>query len=133
MNTDEHRFFLESINATTELILKAAYEVSNTLGCGFLEKVYENALVLELGHLGLQVSQQRPIEIRYRDKIVGEYVADLVVNNTVLVELKAAQKLEHIHQAQCLNSLTATRLPICLLLNFGQPRIEIKRILRKGP
>ena len=129
MNTDKNH---EQINAITEKILQGAFSVSNALGCGFLEKVYENALVLELMHLGLKVARQLPIKIRYREKVVGEYVADLVVEDYVLVELKAIPMLDRIHKAQCINYLAATRLPICLLLNFGRPKVEVCRILGKN-
>ncbi len=123
MNTDKHR-----LNQITEKIIGCAYMVSNELGCGFLEKVYENALVYELRNAGIRVNQQHNIQVSYDNVIVGEYVADLLVEECVLVELKAAKALDEIHLAQCLNYLKATGLNICLLLNFGKPRVEIKRI-----
>ena len=112
----------------TEKIIGCAFTVMNTLGSGFLEKVYENALVVELRHMGLKVSQQKPIEVRYRDTLVGEYIADLVVEDKVLVELKTAQSLEDVHCAQCLNYLKATGFRVCLLLNFGKPELQVRRI-----
>ncbi len=116
-------------NALTEQVIGAAFGVSNALGAGFLEKVYENALVHELRRVGLQVEQQYPITVHYDGIVVGEYVADVLVDGRVLVELKAVKKLDDIHTAQCLNYLRATGLPGCLLLNFGNPKVEIKRLL----
>jgi len=120
MNDDE-------LNALTEKIIGGAYHVSNTLGSGFLEKVYENALAIELRKIGLEVKQQTPISVLYEGTMVGEYFADLLVSNAVIVELKAVKQINNAFAAQCLNYLKATGLPICLLLNFGKPRIEIKR------
>ena len=127
MDTDEH-----GLNLLTEKIIGCAYRVSNGLGCGFLEKVYENALAHELRKSGLSVEQQKPIIVRYDGIVVGEYVADLVVEGRVLVELKACKSLDDIHGAQCLNYLVATGFPICLLINFGRPKVEIKRFAGKS-
>jgi GxxExxY protein len=113
----------------TEAIIGAAYAVSNELGCGFLEKVYENALVHELGKRGLHAEQQRPIKITYDGVIVGDYVADILVNDKVIVELKAVNGLDDIHVAQCINYLKATKLKFCLLINFGNPKVEVRRIV----
>ena len=118
------------INQITERIIGRAFTVSSTLGVGFLEKVYENALAHELRKAGLRVSQQHPTRVYYDGIVVGNYIADLVVEDRVVVELKAVKELTDIHMAQCLNYLKATGLKICLLLNFGQPRVEIKRIIR---
>ena len=118
-------------NDITEAIIGAAYTVSNTLGAGFLEKVYENALCHELRKRGLHVDQQWRIAVRYDGVVVGDYCADLVVEAQVLVELKAAKQLDEIHAAQVLNYLKATKLRTGLLLNFGAPRVEVKR-LRNG-
>ncbi len=101
-----------------------------TLGTGFLEKVYENALVHELRRAGLAVEQQHRMVIRYDDVVVGDYTADLLVEDMLLVELKVARLIDDIHRAQCLNYLKATGLRLCLLLNFGKPRLEIKRMVR---
>jgi GxxExxY protein len=119
---------LEDLNPTTEKVIGCAYTVSNTLGAGFLEKVYENALAHELHKCGLKVQQQKPIQVYYDEVIVGEYFADLVVENTVLIELKAVKALDESHQAQCINYLKASGLRVCLLLNFGKSRLEIKRM-----
>jgi len=124
MDTDEHR-----LNAVTERVIGCAYHVANTLGQGFLEKVYENALALEMRKAGLVVEQQRCLEVIYEGQVVGDYVADLLVEGCVLVELKAVKKFDDVHMAQCLNYLKATGLRLCLLINFGTPRVQIKRII----
>lgn len=110
----------------TELIIKAFYKVYNTLGYGFLEKVYRNALAIELRKLGLEVVSEARIVVYYDDKVVGEYFADLLVAGVVIVELKAVKKLLEAHEAQLLNYLKATPYEVGLLLNFG-PKPEIKR------
>ncbi len=116
------------LNQISERILGCAFAVSNGLGSGFLEKVYENALAHEMRKAGLQVSQQHAMAARYDGVVVGEYVADLLVESIVLVELKHARALDDVHLAQCLNYLKATGLRLCLLLNFGKPRVEVRRI-----
>jgi len=103
----------------TDQILKIYYKVYNQLGYGFLEKVYENAMFLELRGLGLFVQKQFPIEVHYADQVVGEYYADLVVSEKVIIELKAAEGLREEHQAQLTNYLKATNIEVGLLLNFG--------------
>jgi GxxExxY protein len=119
----------DEINLITEKIIGCAYKISNELGCGFLEKVYENALAYELGKVGLKVEQQKQVKVFY-DKIeVGFYETDLVVQDIVLVELKGVKNLDEAHKAQCLNYLKATGLKICLLINFGNPRVEVKRFI----
>ena len=128
MDADERRL---TINAVTEQIIGAAYQVSNSLGAGFLEKVYENALEYELRKRGRRVQQQFPINVRYDGVIVGDYIADLIVDELVLVEVKAVKCFDDIHLAQCLNYLKATGLNVCLLINFGTPKIELKRIVNK--
>lgn len=110
----------------TELIIKAFYRVYNELGYGFLEKVYENALVIALQDLGLSVAQQVPIIVHFAGRVVGKYEADLIVNDVVIVELKAARAISPEHEAQLLNYLKATRCEIGLLLNFGV-EAEFKR------
>ena len=117
------------INEVTEKTIGAAYKVSNTLGSGFLEKVYENALVLELQKTGLKVKQQHPIAVRYETNIVGEYFADLLVEDSVFVELKTVENLSPIHSAQCLNYLKATGFTVCLLMNFAERKLKIKRFV----
>ena len=115
-------------DALTESVLGCAFKVANALGPGFLEKVYENALIHELRKSGLQAEQQIPMQVIYDGQIVGSYVADLLVDARLIVELKACKALDDAHMAQCLNYLKATGLRTCLLLNFGTPRLQIKRI-----
>jgi GxxExxY protein len=117
-----------TLNRISDRIIGCAFGVMNTLGCGFLEKVYENALAHELRKAGLSVAQQHPITVRYDDIIVGEYFADMLVEATVVVELKAVKTLDSVHNAQCINYLKASGLRLCLLLNFGKPRVEIHRV-----
>jgi GxxExxY protein len=116
-------------NLLSKRIIGCALTVHHSLGIGFLEKLYENALLHELRKSGLAVSQQHPIVVRYDGIVIGEYAADILVENIVLVELKAVAALNDIHRAQCLNYLKATGLHLCLLLNFSPPRLEIKRIV----
>ncbi|MDI1243635.1 MAG: GxxExxY protein [bacterium] len=111
---------------TTGKIIKAFFTVYNDLGYGFLEKVYENALVLELGALGLSVEQQMPISVYYRGVLVGDYFADLVIADCVIVELKSAEGISRAHEAQLVNYLKATSYEVGLLLNFGKTA-EYKR------
>lgn len=118
----------DELNKISEKIIGCAYTVGNSLGNGFLEKVYENALALELREKGLEVKQQHPIKVYYKNQIVGEYIADLLVENRIIVELKTVKGIDEIHLAQCLNYLKATNLPLCLLINFGKPRVEVKRV-----
>lgn len=126
MNTDTSD---EKLNLITGAIIGAAQAVSNILGCGFLEKVYENSLAVELRRRGHVVRQQFSVEVRYKTEIVGEYVADLLVDDCVIVELKSMPMTERIHRAHCLNYLRATGLRFALLLNFGRPRLEVHRIV----
>lgn len=113
----------------SERLIACAFKVQNTLGCGFLEKVYENALVHECRKAGLVVEAQHPIKVLYDGTVIGEFAADLLVEGHLLVELKAVKALDDIHLAQCLNYLKATGLRTCLLLNFGKPSLEIKRVV----
>ena len=119
----------DQLNAVTEKVIGCAYRVANGLGRGFLEKVYENALAHELGKAGLTVQQQKGVQVWYDDVAVGQYVADLLVEEAVLVELKVAKALDPVHLAQSLNYLKATNLSVCLLLNFGSPRLEVRRVV----
>jgi GxxExxY protein len=121
METDDER-----LNEVTRKIIGAAFQVCNTLGPGFLEKVYENALSHELRKTGLNVRQQHPIRVFYDGVVIGEYVADIMVEDLVIVEIKAIKMLEDIHSAQCINYLKATRKPVGLLLNFAQ-KVDVKR------
>ncbi|MDP6544653.1 MAG: GxxExxY protein [Phycisphaerae bacterium] len=115
----------------TGAILQVAFDVSNELGCGFLEKVYENAMAVGLRGGGLTVAQQVPVRVKYLGQIIGDYVADMIVENTVLVEIKATEQDHPIYVAQTLNYLKATDLDVGLLLNFGKPKLAYKRLLSK--
>ncbi len=113
----------------TKTIIGCAYRVHNTLGPGFLEKVYENSLRIELERNGLKVRQQEPINVLYEGQVVGEYYADLWVNDCIVVELKAAQTLVKQHEVQLVNYLTATGIDCGLLLNFGSS-VQVRRKFR---
>lgn len=104
----------------TDNILKAFYKVYNTLGYGFLENVYENAMFIELRRMGLFVERQKNIKVFYEGQEIGDYFADLVVNECVIIELKAAENLREEHEYQLINYLKATEIEIGLLLNFGK-------------
>jgi len=117
------------LDEITEKIIGCAYEVSNSLGSGFVEKVYENSLFHQLLKSNLGVVQQHQINVFYDNVLVGEFFADLLVEEKVLLELKAVRQLEHVHVAQVMNYLKASGLPICLLINFGRPKIEIRRFV----
>lgn len=123
---EQHR---QSLDRLTERIIGGVHEVSNELGAGFLEKVYENALAVQLRSTGLAVEQQKRLEVRFRGALVGEFAADLVVERDVVVEVKAVRALDDAHVAQCLNYLKATSLPVCLLVNFGTARAVVRRIV----
>lgn len=125
MNTNEH----ESLNKLVEAVVGAAYEVSNVLGCGFLEKVYERALARELVLRGLRVETQVSYPVAYKKQCVGEYLADLLVEDQLLVELKCADSLSSEHMAQSINYLKASNLRLALLINFQKPKVEWKRII----
>ncbi len=128
MDAEERR---SELNRITRQTIGCCYTVGNALGPGFLEKVYENALAIEWRKTGLGVDQQFPVPVVYEGAIVGEYVADLLVERCVLVELKAIRALDDIHFAQCMNYLKATGIRVCLLINFGKPRVEIKRVVNR--
>jgi GxxExxY protein len=113
----------------TKEIIAGAFAVHNSLGSGFLEKVYENSLLIELRERGFDVEQQFPISVFYKSVKVGDYVADLLVNKTIILELKAVENLHPIHETQLVNYLTATGLDIGLLINFGSS-VVVKRKYR---
>lgn len=119
----------QDVNTITRRVIGAAYEVSNGLGIGFVEKVYENALAHTLRKNGLRVAQQPPITVPFDGITVGEFFADLLVEGMVIVELKAVSALMPEHTAQALNYLRAGRFAVCLLINFGKPKVEVKRLL----
>jgi GxxExxY protein len=125
MNTDER----ECLDLLTERVLGAVFEVSNTLGAGFLEKVYERALLTELGIRGIQASAQTSFPVTYKDHCVGEYFADIIVEDVLVIELKCVDRLANEHTAQCINYLRASGTTLCLLVNFQKPKVEWKRIV----
>jgi GxxExxY protein len=121
----------ERLDGMTRAIIGAAQTVSTKLGQGFLEKVYENALGVELRKLNFAVEHQRAFAVRYEGIVVGDYIPDLVVENEIVVEVKTVNFIERAHRLQCLNYLRATNLRVCLLLNFGQRRLEVRRLVMK--
>ena len=125
MDTNEHEF----LDALVQTVVGAAFEVSNTLGAGFLEKVYERALTRELECRGLRVKSQISYPVEYKGHCVGEYVADLLVEDSVLIELKCVDRFANEHMAQCINYLKASGLKHAMLINFQKPKVEWKRII----
>ena len=119
----------QEIEETIRTVIGAAYEVSNQLGAGFLERVYEQALLIELRASELEVESQIPLAVYYKGNEIAKYVADILVNGKVLVELKCVDRLTSDHMAQCINYLKATNLNICLLINFQRRKVEWKRIV----
>jgi GxxExxY protein len=124
IHTDE-----DTLNRLSQRVIGCALTVASGLGVGFSEKVYENSLAHELRKAGLAVPQRRGISVWYDGVNVGDYSVDLLVEEALLVELKAVKLLDDSHRTQCLNYLKATGLRLCLLLNFGAPRLEIKRVV----
>jgi GxxExxY protein len=123
MNTDLNE-------GLSERVIGAVFEVANTLGAGFLEKVYERALVKELRLRGMRAEAQASMEVSYKGECVGSYLADIVVEEELVVELKCADRLGAEHMAQCMNYLRVSGREVCLLVNFQSARVEWKRILR---
>ena len=121
------------IDDVTYAINGAVFEVNKILGPGFLEKVYENLMLVELSKRGIKAESQVPINVSYKDQQVGEYVADLFVEDKVIVELKTVNQLEKIHEAQLLNYLKATGINVGLLVNFRHEKAEIKRLVFNLP
>jgi len=126
MDSEAHR---ENLDQITERIIGCCYTVISRLGTGFLEKVYENALAHEIRKIGFTAVQQHSVKVMYDEVEVGDYVADILVESQVLVELKAVKALDNIHRAQCINYLKATGYQVCLLVNFGAPKLEVRRIV----
>ena len=111
----------------TETIIGCAYRVYNKMGFGFLESVYEKCLLIELHKAGMDAEAQKPITVYYDDEIVGEFVADIIVNDTIILELKSVRRVVKAHEVQLVNYLVATGKPIGLILNFGESKVEVKR------
>jgi GxxExxY protein len=112
----------------TDKIIGCAYDVYNQLGFGFMEKVYENAMMIKLPQKGLEVVQQAPINVYFEDNLVGEYFADILVNSTVILEFKAVSALSKAHEVQLVNYLKATGMKVGLLINFGEKLKVIRRV-----
>ena len=121
------------LNEITYIINGAVFEVNRVLGHGFLEKVYENALLIELRNRGLKAESQAPITVIYKGQPTGEYIADLIVEDKVIIELKTVDRLDKIHEAQIMHYLKATGMTIGLLINFKHPKAEVKRIIFTSP
>jgi len=111
----------------TETVIGCAYRVYNKMGFGFLESVYEKCLLIELHKAGMDAESQKPITVYYDDEIVGEFVADIIVNDTIILELKSVRRVVKAHEVQLVNYLVATGKPIGLILNFGESKVEVKR------
>jgi GxxExxY protein len=125
----EHADNAVLLNDLSGRVIGCAFTVLNTLGAGFLEKVYENALAIEMRDAGLAIVQQPGVRVLYHDVVVGEYFPDVLVEDVLLVELKTVKALDDTHRMQCTNYLKATGLRLCLLLNFGKSRLEIRRVV----
>ncbi len=115
----------------TEKIIGCAYRVYNKLGFGFLESVYQKCLMIELRKAGMKAESQQAIVVRYDDAVVGEFVADIVVEGTIIVELNSVRRMVLSHEVQLVNYLVATGKPVGLLLNFGESKVEVKRKVRQ--
>ena len=113
----------------TGQIIAAAFEVYNLLGYGFLEKVYENSMIRELQLKGLEATAQYPVKVKYKDAEVGDYYADILVEEKVIVELKTGEAFNPLHEAQLLNYLKATGIKVGLLINFGPRKCEYRRLV----
>ena len=111
----------------TEKIIGSAYNVYNKMGFGFLESVYEKCLLIELGKNGLKVESQKPIIVKYDNEVVGEFKADVIVEDTIILELKSVKQVTQAHEVQLVNYLVATGKPVGLILNFGEQKVEVKR------
>ena len=119
----------EELNQLATKVIGAIYEVSNVLGVGFLEAVYERALVRELRLRGINALRQAPVRVKYKDEVVGKYRADVLVEGRLIIEVKCADGFADEHMAQCINYLRATDLNLCLIVNFQKPKAVWKRIV----
>src|ERR1035437_1863962 len=123
----------DSLDSLTERVLGAIFEVSNTLGAGFLEKVYKRALLRELGLRGIPATVEASFSVTYKGGCMGEYFADILVEDALVLELKCVERLANQHTAQCLNYLRASGRTVCLLVNFQNPKVEWKRVAHGFP
>ena len=115
----------------TETIIGCAYRVYNKMGFGFLESVYEKCLLIEMRKAGLDTETQKPITVYYDGEVVGEFVADMIVNDSIIIELKSVRRIIKAHEIQLVNYLVATGKPVGLILNFGESKVEIKRKVKE--
>lgn len=115
----------------TKKVIGCAYAVYNKMGFGYLESVYEKCLLIELKKAGLKAEAQRPISVHYDDELVGEFFADILVENLIILELKSVRRIIKVHEAQLVNYLTATLKDVGLLINFAETKVEIKRKIRE--
>jgi GxxExxY protein len=126
MNTNEHEIIYKELSYK---VINASMEVHNKLGAGFLEKLYENALTIKLNKNGLKAIQQAPMKVYFEGELVGEYFADILVENKVILETKCVEKIVDIHRAQVINYLKATGLKLGIIINFAKPKLEYERIV----
>lgn len=124
MSTDKNGF-----NKCSETIIGCAFEVANTLGIGFVENIYANALAKELARQGIEARREFPVKVHYKENLVGDFFCDLLVEGKIIVEVKATSGLNNLQLAQCLNYLKATGFNLCLLINFGASSVQVKRIV----
>jgi GxxExxY protein len=117
----------------TEKIIGCAYRVYNKMGFGYLESVYEKCMLIELRKAGFDIESQKPIRVEYDGEVVGDFIADILVNDTVLLELKSVRKLVEAHEVQLVNYLVATGKPVGLLINFGETKVGVKRKVKDLP
>ena len=117
----------------TEKIIGCAYRVYNKMGFGYLESVYEKCMLIELDKTGFDVESQKPIRVQYEGEVVGDFIADILVNDTVILELKSVRKLVEAHEVQLVNYLVSTGKPVGLLINFGETKVEVKRKVKDLP
>jgi GxxExxY protein len=126
MDTNQHEIVYKDLSYQ---IIKASLEVHNILGAGFLEKVYENALIIKLKQYSIKAEQQVPLKVCFEGETVGDYYADIVVDNKIILELKCVESIIPIHEAQLINYLKATRMKLGMIFNFARPKFEYKRIV----
>jgi GxxExxY protein len=117
----------------TEKIIGCAYRVYNKMGFGYLESVYEKCMLIELRKAGFDIESQKPIRVQYDGEVVGDFIADILVNDTAILELKSVRKLVEAHEVQLVNYLVATGKPVGLLINFGETRVAVKRKVKDLP
>ena len=117
----------------TEQTIGCAYRVYNKMGFGYLEAVYEKCMLIELRKAGFEIESQKPIRVQNEGEVVGDFIADILVNDTVILELKSVRKLVEAHEVQLVNYLVATGKPVGLLINFGETRVAVKRKVKDLP